>query len=148
MGIADSIALLSMAGPYQAGQVAPAISRAEVAAIDADGRVIVHSPDSPDRLCDVLLSTGVPSLSAGDAVLVIAASNPSELPVVLGRVGRCTPPPPLAHVVLEAAQSMTLRCGEASIDLRADGKVVIRGEDVLLRAKGTQRIRAGTVSIN
>ena len=27
----------------------------------------------------------------------------------------------------------------------ADGKVMVRGEDVLLRAKGTQRIRAGNV---
>ena len=41
-----------------------------------------------------------------------------------------------------------LRCGEASLDLRADGKVLLRGDDVLVRAKGTQRIRAGTVSIN
>ena len=33
-------------------------------------------------------------------------------------------------------------------DLRADGKVRSRGDDVLVRAKGTQRIRAGSVSIN
>jgi hypothetical protein len=43
---------------------------------------------------------------------------------------------------------LSLKCGDASIDLRADGKVMIRGEDVLVRAKGTKRIRAGTVSIN
>ena len=51
-------------------------------------------------------------------------------------------------MALQASESLSLTCGQASIELRADGKVLIRGDDVLLRAKGTQRIRAGTVSIN
>ena len=55
---------------------------------------------------------------------------------------------PNAHLSIESVGQLTLVCGQASIDLRADGKVMIRGEDVLVRAKGTQRIRAGTVSIN
>jgi hypothetical protein len=50
--------------------------------------------------------------------------------------------------VLEATEALTLRCGEASIELRADGSAIVKGEDVLLRAKGTQRIRAGNVAIN
>jgi hypothetical protein len=50
--------------------------------------------------------------------------------------------------VLQAAHTLSLQCGLSSIDLRADGKVVIKGDDVLVRAKGTKRIRAGSVSIN
>ena len=51
-------------------------------------------------------------------------------------------------ISIDATNSLSLKCGEASIELRADGKVLIKGEDVTVRAKGTKRIRAGTVSIN
>ncbi|CAN5421075.1 hypothetical protein BH11PSE9_BH11PSE9_04260 [soil metagenome] len=63
-------------------------------------------------------------------------------------MGRYNPPAVQAIVTIEANESLTLKCGEASIDLRADGQVMVRGEDVLLRAKGTQRIRAAKVAIN
>ena len=53
-----------------------------------------------------------------------------------------------ASLALQAGDKLTLRCGQSSIEMSADGKVLIRGEDVLIRAKGTKRIRAGTVSIN
>jgi hypothetical protein len=51
-------------------------------------------------------------------------------------------------MVTQADQAMQRGQRESTVDLRADGKVMVRGEDVLLRAKGTQRIRAGTVAIN
>ena len=67
---------------------------------------------------------------------------------MLGRIGRYQEPGTQRQVTIEAQESVTLKCGDSSVDLRADGKLMIRGEDVLVRAKGTQRIRAGTVSIN
>lgn len=98
--------------------------------------------------CEVL-HTGAPVLfQAGDRVLVILPRAPGERGVVLGRLARYDPDAIGRHVNLEASESMSLRCGESSIDLRADGKVMIRGDDVLVRAKGTKRIRAGSVSIN
>jgi len=51
-------------------------------------------------------------------------------------------------VVLEAEQEVVLRCGDASITLRRDGKVVLRGAYVETRAKGLNRIRGGSVKIN
>ena len=50
--------------------------------------------------------------------------------------------------LIEAEQELVLRCGEASITLRRDGKVVIRGVQVETRAAGTNRIKGGTVKIN
>ncbi|MBK7614599.1 MAG: hypothetical protein IPJ08_09035 [Burkholderiales bacterium] len=104
-----------------------------------------------DRLfnCDVLHSGAgaIPLLAPGDRVLLTYAAG-SERPVVLGRIGRYTSQQAQAHVTFEATKSLSLKCGDASIDLRADGKVLIKGEDVTVRAKGTKRIRAGTVSIN
>lgn len=49
---------------------------------------------------------------------------------------------------LEAATQLTLTCGKASITLHRDGKVVIRGVEVVSRASGTNRIRGGTIELN
>jgi len=86
-------------------------------------------------------------LSIGDSVLVAWPGQGYNgcAGVVLGRIGDSTAP---ASLVIEATESLTLKCGDASVDLRADGKVMVRGDDVLIRAKGTQRIRAGNVAIN
>ena len=52
------------------------------------------------------------------------------------------------RVVLEGEEEVVLRCGEASITLRRDGKVVLRGAYVETTAKGVNRIRGGSVKIN
>jgi hypothetical protein len=41
-----------------------------------------------------------------------------------------------------------LRCGEASISLSRDGKVVIRGRHIVSHASGVNRIRGGSVELN
>ena len=43
---------------------------------------------------------------------------------------------------------ITLKCGKASINLKADGTVAIRGTNVASRASNTNRIRGGNVQIN
>jgi hypothetical protein len=52
------------------------------------------------------------------------------------------------RVVLEGDQEVVLRCGDASITLRRDGKVIVRGAYVETTAKGLNRIRGGSVKIN
>ena len=52
------------------------------------------------------------------------------------------------RVVLEAADEIVLRCGEASITLRRNGRVVIRGTHVESRSRGVNRIKGGAVQIN
>lgn len=52
------------------------------------------------------------------------------------------------RVVLDAKDEIVLRCGEASITLRRNGRVVIRGAYVEARSKGVNRIRGGSVQIN
>ncbi|WP_257792523.1 hypothetical protein [Myxococcus xanthus] len=41
-----------------------------------------------------------------------------------------------------------LRCGEATITLRRNGKVVIRGVQVETHATGTNRIKGASVKVN
>lgn len=52
------------------------------------------------------------------------------------------------RVVLEGDQEVVLRCGDASITLRRDGKVVLRGAYIETTATGLNRIRGGSVKIN
>jgi hypothetical protein len=52
------------------------------------------------------------------------------------------------RVVIEGQDEVVLRCGEASITLRRDGKVLVRGAYVETQAKGVNRIKGGAVKIN
>ncbi|MCX7108938.1 MAG: hypothetical protein NTX45_02180 [Proteobacteria bacterium] len=122
--------------------------RGELLAV-GDGGILFVRANSHEFHCDWLegpATAGI-KLEPGDRLLVVPPSD-GENGVVLGRIGRYQEPKPEANVTIEAGETLTLKCGEASVDLRKDGKVMVRGEDVLLRAKGTQRIRAGTVAIN
>ena len=142
--------------PVSKAPEAPLAQRQPYAArlveVATDGSLVVQDDLGAEEACDWLIGSAVQGLSlqTGDKMLV-QPLGPGHRPVILGRIGRFPSRAPdgrSGHVTVEATESLTLQCGEASIDLRADGKVMIRGEDVLLRAKGTQRIRAGTVSIN
>ena len=118
--------------------------RGRLLAIDGDGWLRVQVDGHEPWRC--LWLEGKP-LEAGDAVLVLApaAASPG---VVLGRIASYTAPASPARLTLEATEVLTLKCGDATLDLRADGKAVLKGEDVLIRATGFQRIKAGSVSIN
>ena len=52
------------------------------------------------------------------------------------------------RVELEAADEIVLRCGKASIVLRRNGRIVIRGTYVETRSRGVNRIKGGSVEIN
>lgn len=49
---------------------------------------------------------------------------------------------------IEGQDEIVLRCGQASITLRRNGKILIRGVQVETRASGTNRIKGGSVQIN
>ena len=121
--------------------------RVSLVAIDESGVLVVQDSLAREFSCDMLEADSALRLVVGDELIAFLPEERGR-GVVVGRVGPYRLAPAQPNVTIEATESLTLKCGEASIDLRADGKVMVRGEDVLLRAKGTQRIRAGTVSIN
>ena len=49
---------------------------------------------------------------------------------------------------IEACDELELRCGEASITLRRNGKVVVRGTYIETCSRGTNRIKGSTVKLN
>jgi hypothetical protein len=52
------------------------------------------------------------------------------------------------RVILEGKREIVLRCGDASITLRSDGRMVLRGAYVETHSKGLNRIKGASVKIN
>jgi len=52
------------------------------------------------------------------------------------------------RVVIEADDEIELKCGQGSITIRKDGKIVVKGTNVLTHATGPNRVRGGSVSLN
>jgi len=71
------------------------------------------------------------------AVVALGLDSPAKDVVVDGR-----------QLVLDAQQQILLRCGKSSILLRRDGKIEIRGRELLSRASGANKIKGGTIDLN
>ena len=52
------------------------------------------------------------------------------------------------RIVFEAEQEVLFRCGKSSIVMRQDGKVVVRGTDVLSRSSGSNRVKGASIKFN
>ncbi len=52
------------------------------------------------------------------------------------------------RVVIEGADEVVLKCGQASITLRRNGKLIIKGTYVETHSAGVNRIKGGSVQIN
>jgi hypothetical protein len=50
--------------------------------------------------------------------------------------------------VIEAEREIILKCGEASITLTRAGKVIIRGNYILSRSTGYNKIKGAAIDIN
>lgn len=131
---------------------ADVISRATVVTNDTEG-VLVTTLNGEMVTCDLLEGVAVgPVIEEGDAVLVWLPRGAADRGVVLGRIctaPRSTPGTDTAdELVLEAKSCITLKCGDGSITIRDDGKILIKGKDLVSHAKRANRIKGGSVTIN
>jgi hypothetical protein len=137
------------------GSPSSGAQRARITRITETGEVLVSLVRDP-RLsfpCHVLLTGTAVVLQPADVVLVLCPADGEERGIVLGLIGPYVPPTgeqrtkPTCFEVA-AAESISLSCGASAIELRRDGKVLIRGKDIVSRADRVQRIKGGSVSIN
>ncbi|MBX6362549.1 MAG: hypothetical protein IRZ00_01665 [Gemmatimonadetes bacterium] len=144
----QDVVVAASAGPVARGRIlGVADDGALMVGCDADGTEPVP--------CDVLRTGRAPvELAAGDVVLVLLPLGGEPRGVILGRVEPYGAATEAAggdapdELVLEARRNLTLRCGEGSITLREDGKVLIKGKDLVSHAQRVNRIKGGAVSIN
>lgn len=150
----------------RAGSAAAVLGR--IAEVDEAGAVNVEVPGTPGaRAARLAVRLSPEELRAaretgGSAVLVFENGDPA-LPIIVGLVqttlpARAPTPPAAAQVIeadvdgkrvrITAQDEIVLECGSASITLRRNGRVVVRGTYVESYSDGTNRIKGGQVRIN
>jgi hypothetical protein len=126
-----------------------------------DGHVWIELEADGDLVsaCCVRATALVPLTGRDVEAALVVWQAPDTLAVVLGRQVPATvearePEPVLEamvdgrRVVLQADEEVVLRCGESSITLKRNGRVVIKGAYVETASRGVNRIKGGSVKIN
>lgn len=103
--------------------------------------------------------TGLTAKDEGREVALMFEEGDSARPLIIGRI-EAAPGATLARtskqpvsieaesIVLTGEQKIVLRCGEATLTLTRDGKLILRGAYVETLATGVNRIKGGCVKIN
>ncbi len=122
-------------GPVQARLTATAAANLAEAMPDTDLLLVLEDADRRRPIVlDVLVpNQQQPGLSAADA------TRPAN-PWLVSADGKT--------LRISAQQELSLRCGRASITLKPNGKIVLKGDHLLSYSRGTNRIKGGSVQIN
>lgn len=153
--MADGSSWFTLPAAQQQG-LHPRLGR--VVGLDGQGRPLVTFAGAPARAASTLGPVPRAELEAAAleqrVVLLAFLDGRADAPVLLSLHGPSEPEPERApepaeaRQLIEAPRELVLRCGKASITLRSDGTVLIRGRDVTSWARRRQRIRGGSVNIN
>jgi hypothetical protein len=124
----------------------PGVKRALIAGIGPDGRAEVAMPGEVLVFARSLVSLGPASIGREAAVVRLEGGEA----LILGLIRPLVPDVEAdgEKLVLEARREVILRCGKASIKLTADGRVTIRGTQILSRSDGSNRVQGASVQLN
>jgi len=149
----------------------PSVRLGRVAALDLPAGVWIEFPAAVDKvLARLAVEVSVARLRLAieqrqSAVLAFEDGDAGK-PIVLGFLAPAQPaqardeaPDPAQGLVVEteadgrrvrlqAQEEIVLQCGESSISLKRNGRVVIRGAYIETNATTTNRIKGGNVRIN
>ena len=154
-------ALAKKARPDQSLSVVPPAFSAgplvgRIASVDLEGP-FVHVPGQkgpPVRARTTLaLEATQWARAVGQEALLVFEQLDLGLPIVVGLIEPVRRPPVDAlvdgrRISLEATDEIVLRCGKASLTLRRNGRVVIRGAYVESESTGVNRVKGGCVKLN
>ena len=124
------------------------VMRGQITGFGPDSRAQVVIPSSADS--PLLARSLVPLTQAAIGSEVALVWMAGDEPLILGLIQPLVPVVEMdgERLVLEAAREMVLRCGKASITMTADGRVTIRGTQVLSRSDGPNRVQGASVQLN
>lgn len=147
---------VALVAPVAPAPTLPGVVMGVVVSHGSERGTIVEVPGSGPAVARLLVAVDEAALvraaEARTPVALLFEAGDPMLPLIVGFVqapgaerevqvdGR--------RVVLTGEDEIVLRCGEASISLKKNGRLEIRGAYVETRAKGTNRIKGGSVQIN
>lgn len=133
------------------------VSVATFAGFNGEGQFLVALSDGRGPV-KALSTVGFAENEVGVKIVIAFENGNVRAPIIIGRLkdgqARETPATlPVCRmdgdrVVLQAAREIELRCGDASIVLTRAGKVLIRGNYVLTRSRGANKIKGAFIDIN
>jgi hypothetical protein len=124
------------------------------------GVPLVVTPLSGPASLTALSTVDLTRSHIGMQVLLVFEGNDARRPIIVGVLrgagawsalpapGRVEVDVDGQRMVVSAKHELVLRCGRASITLDSEGKVTIRGTQVVSHASGVNRIRGGSVQLN
>jgi hypothetical protein len=146
-------------------KTAGGLASGRIHAVTEDGTILVVIPSGsqPPFRAGTLLDVG-PS-DVGLEVVLAFTPERGDRPVILGMVEERSRRESKARIDMErsdvqdlridgqsvhfkAADEVLLECGQGSIRIRRDGKIIIKGLQIVSRAKGVNKIKGAAVSIN
>lgn len=144
----------------------------QLVAFSSNGRALVEFNGAPDGACEARSILPDHQAVAGKAlpipVLLVFEANNLSKPVIIGVINDSPfSPEPVAEkldssatgksrdvyvdgkkLVITGQEEILLKCGKSSILLRRDGKIVIKGENLISRSSLSNKIKGSSVSIN
>jgi hypothetical protein len=130
------------------------------------GHMLIDYPGNPFGPLRARSTVRISDRDGNREVVLIFEDNNPRLPIIIGVIQDepvATSPPQEVildrneakeiivdkeRIVLDAKKEILLRCGEGSVTIGKDGKIVIKGTNLLSRAKGVNRIKGAAVNIN
>lgn len=138
-------------------QQLPGVVLGEVTGVASDGRPLVRS-EAGGAPCAATFAGFGPApdwrLCHGARAVLAFVDGDRRQPLVLGVLGGTAAPAPTTAAPLPrtlkiaAGEELTIECGKSKIHLRADGRVEIRGEHLVSRSRGPNKVKGGSVHLN
>jgi hypothetical protein len=126
------------------------ITRGRILAITSEGEIMVEREgDLSCITCDFLRTSSapLPELNQGDLVLY-AVDESIDRGYVLGIIQKYTSEEDPRYLKINAKESIELRCGNSTMIMNKEGKVIVKGNEVVSRARGINKIKGAAVKIN
>lgn len=119
--------------------------------------LVVFASNPQDHAIAARSLTALSAQDAGSEVALLFEDGDLARPLVVGRIiepareAALTPPVVVSDgetLRITASQRIELRVGRAAIVMEKDGRITIRGLDVVSHAARSNRIRGGSVNVN
>jgi hypothetical protein len=123
------------------------------AGISKEGAPLVNYPmNRSGRPVHAISTVSLATCEAGRETALMFEGGDSKKPIIIGLMHKSEKKEKEGGeektLVISSEDEVMIRCGEASIHLKKDGKVIIKGKDILSRAKRNNDIKGGMINLN